>query len=156
MVELISVNSENIGNYVVFEKCYDRQLKEYMSRIYPNHHEDFEEMEATGLLLWSYIFYNKNPIGSIWIEKESKEKKTAVLGVFLADESARGKHLGEEAIGIACRKGAQTLSVDSVELNVRLHNERAIKCYEKCGFKEEYCFTKPNGIEVIHMLKMLS
>jgi len=46
------------------------------------------------------------------------------------------------------------LKIDKVELNVRAANTRAIKCYQKCGFKEVSTITK-NGRKAIHMEKQI-
>ena len=155
MVALLPVNRGNLEWYAAFEEVSNDCLKEYMSRIRPNHSENFEALAADGLLLWDYILVDGKPVGSVWLEKESSEAKTAVLGILIAEESCRGKHTGEEAVRLVCKDGADVLCVDSVELNVRPRNVRAIRCYEKCGFEETERFVKPNGVAVIHMKKEL-
>lgn len=155
MVALLPVNRGNLEWYAAFEEVYDDCLKEFMSRIRPNHSENFEALAAGGLLLWDYILVGGKPVGSVWLEKESSEAKTAVLGILIAEESCRGKHAGEEVVRLICKDGADVLGVDSVELNVRPRNVRAIRCYRKCGFEETERFVKPNGVAVVHMKKDL-
>lgn len=154
-MELIAVSAENLKWYGVFEAKYDTCLKEYLSRIQPYGAEEFEQMAQAGLLLWDYILLDGKPIGSVWLEKGSKDAESAVLGVFIADESCRGKHIGEEAVRLICRDGAEKLGATSIELHVRPRNIRAIRCYRKCGFEETGRFVKPNGVEVIQMIRKL-
>lgn len=155
MVEFLTVDRGNLKWYDAFDRVYDGCLKEYMSRIRPNRSEQFETLAAAGLLMWDYILFEKTPVGSVWLERESSEVKTAKLGIFLAQESCRGRHHGEEAILLACESGRKELGIDLVELNVRPTNLRAIRCYRKCGFEEINRFVKPNGVEVIRMRKIL-
>lgn len=155
MTQLLAVNTENRPRYGAFEKSYDTCLKEYMSRIFPHRADRFAELTEAGLLLWDYILCGGKPVGSVWLEKESAEEETAVLGIFLAEESCRGKHVGEEAVRLICRDGAEKMGISSVELHVRPQNSRAVRCYRKCGFEEAGRFVKPNGVEVIHMIRKL-
>lgn len=155
MIKLLPINGENREWYTEFEKVYETGLKEYMSRIYPHCSERFEALTADGLLLWDYILRDNRPVGSVWLEKGSSEAKTAVLGILIAEESCRGKHVGEEVVRLICRAGADAIGIDSVELNVRPQNTRAIRCYRKCGFEETERFLKPNGVAVVHMKKKL-
>lgn len=155
MVELHAVDRENLKWYDAFDSAYEERLKKYMSRIRPDRFEQFERLTAAGLLIWNYIFLEKKPVGSVWLERESSEAKTAKLGIFIEQESFRGRHLGEEAILLACESGQRAFGIDSVELNVRPTNVRAIRCYRKCGFEEINRFVKPNGVKVIRMRKKL-
>lgn len=154
-MKLLAVSAENLKWHGVFEAKYDVCLKEYLSRILPYGAEQFEQMTQAGLLLWDYILLDGKPIGSVWLEKGSKDAKSAVLGVFIADESCRGKHIGEEAVRLICHDGAEKLGATSIELHVRPRNIRAIRCYRKCGFEETGRFVKPNGVEVIQMIRKL-
>ena len=155
VVGLLPVNAENLKWYDAFDSVYDGSLKEYMSRIRPDRSEQFEALTADGLLLWDYILADGKPVGSVWLERKSREAQTAVLSILIAEESCRGKHYGEEALRLVCRAGAGLLGIRTVELHVRPRNVRAIRCYRKCGFKEAGRFTKPNGVEVIRMTKKL-
>ena len=155
MVELFPVDRKNMKWYDAFDRAYEEYLKEYMSRIRPNHFEQFMALTTAGFLIWDYILFEKRPVGSVWLERETSEAKMAKLGIFITQESCRGKHLGEEAIRLACESGQRALGINSVELNVRPMNVRAIRCYRKCGFDEIDHFVKPNGVEVIRMRKKL-
>lgn len=155
MIELLPVDRENLKWYDAFDRVYDVCLKEYMSRIRPDQAEQFEVFTAAGLLRWNYILFEKKPVGAVWLERKSSEAKTVKLGIFIAEKSCRGRHIGEDVIGLVCESGRKELDVDSIDLNVRPTNVRAIRCYRKCGFEEINRFVKPNGVEVIRMRKKL-
>ena len=42
---------------------------------------------------------------------------------------------GTEAVRLLLRFGFLTLNLNNIRLTVHSFNERAIRCYEKCGFK---------------------
>lgn len=151
MIELVQVERNNLDKYLEFEQKYDGSLKTYMGRVYPDHHELFEERTSSGLLYWRYIVSDGLYVGSVWLERETADLPAAVMGVFIIDDAQRGKRIGEQAIGIAVLQGPGVLGVDRVDLNVRTYNERAIRCYRKCGFQIVSGFTKPDGTEVYRM-----
>lgn len=75
-------------------------------------------------------------IGSIGIERIDNINRTAVLGIFIGDENYRNKGYGTEAIKLILDYGFNYLNLHSVQLYLMSFNERALKCYKKCGFKE--------------------
>lgn len=56
------------------------------------------------------------------------------LGIYLGEE--HGKGYGTEAINLLLKFCFEELNTHRVELSVFTDNERAIKCYTKCGFKK--------------------
>ena len=151
MVELIPICENNIGLYEVFEKNYNNYLKSYLSRIYPHHHEQFKDRMKCNLLFWSYIFSDKNCIGSVWLEKESLGDLSATLGIFIYDEASQGKGIGTYVIKQSVKISAALLKIEKVELRVRTKNTRAYNCYKKCGFHETSRFIKDGNFEVVQM-----
>ena len=63
-------------------------------------------------------------------------KQIAEIGIFIGDESKRNKGLGSEAISLLVKYGFEYLNLNNIMLKVYSFNERAIKSYKKCGFKE--------------------
>jgi RimJ/RimL family protein N-acetyltransferase len=145
---LIPITKDNIKIYTQFEKCYDEKLSQYQSRIYPNNY--IVNME-TNLLNWYYIVADEKYIGSIWLEKTLEIENFAIMGIFIIDNEMRGLGLGEKAICNVVKKDMIYMHINQIILNVRSNNERAIKCYLKCGFKEIEKFKKQNDIECIKM-----
>ncbi len=139
MIELEQITKENISLYSVFEVT---DVSKYQSRIYPDENADKK--------LWYYIKYNDLYIGSIWLEKFSKND-FAVLGIFIANDNYRNKGIGLSAIE-RILKDMKMLGVNKVLLKVREDNIRAIKCYQKAGFVENRRYLKDNGINAIEMI----
>ena len=156
MIQLIPIDNNTLSHYRLFEQEYESRLSRYTSRIHPRQHERYEDLTRQGLLFWRLILCEERYIGSVWLEKDTHSSDTASLGIFILDEPLRGKGIGREVIGLAIDEAAQTLHIRQVELNVRADNPRAFRCYEKCGFAQVSRFTKPNGIEVIRMVKPLN
>ena len=75
-------------------------------------------------------------IGTVSLEKVNIHHRTAVLGIFIGDADYRGKGIGTEAIRLILDYGFNYLNLNNIRLDVLAVNERAIKCYKKCGFKE--------------------
>jgi [ribosomal protein S5]-alanine N-acetyltransferase len=57
------------------------------------------------------------------------------VGIF--DPSVWGKGLGTEITQLVIQYAFEKLKLHRVDLRVLHYNERAIKCYEKCGFIQE-------------------
>ena len=62
--------------------------------------------------------------------------KTAEVGLFIGQEDNRNKGIGTEALSLLVKYGFEYLNLNNIMLRVYSFNERAIKCYKKCGFKE--------------------
>lgn len=75
-------------------------------------------------------------IGTVSLEKIDSINRTAVLGIFIGDKDYRNNGYGTEAIKLILEYGFNYLNLHSVKLDVMAFNERAQKCYQKCGFKE--------------------
>jgi RimJ/RimL family protein N-acetyltransferase len=63
--------------------------------------------------------------------------RAAEIGIGIGEPEARGKGYGTEAIRLLLDYGFGTLNLHRIELRVYENNPRAIRCYEKCGFKRE-------------------
>lgn len=78
-------------------------------------------------------------IGTVGLEKFRKIDRSAVLGIFIGDENFRSKGYGTEAINLILEYGFRYLNLHSIRLDLISVNERAHKCYLKCGFKDTGC-----------------
>ena len=79
---------------------------------------------------------NDEMIGTVSLENINYINRSAKLGIFIGEEKRRGKGIGKEAIQLILDYGFHYLNLNSIQLSVFAFNERAIACYEKCGFKE--------------------
>ena len=75
-------------------------------------------------------------IGSISLEKINHLRRTATLGIFIGNKNYRNNGYGTEAIKLILEYGFKYLNLNNIKLDLIEFNERALKCYKKCGFKE--------------------
>ncbi len=75
-------------------------------------------------------------IGNISLIEVDLIHRNAVLGIFIGDDSNRGKGYGKEAIKLLLEYGFNNLNLNNIMLSVYSFNKRAIKVYESLGFKK--------------------
>ncbi len=75
-------------------------------------------------------------IGTVSIEQINFINRTGTLGIFIGDKDYRDKGYGTEAIKLILEYAFQYINLNNVMLTVMSYNDRAKRCYEKCGFKE--------------------
>ena len=89
---------------------------------------------------FSIIELNHNKlIGTISLENFHWIDRSAVLGIFIGDKDFRNNGYGTEAIKLLLEYGFKYLNLHSIRLDLLSINERAHKCYLKCGFKDTGC-----------------
>ena len=96
-----------------------------------------ENIVKNGSLQFSIV--NKEDdtlIGNCGFNEIDTLKQIAEIGIFIGDEEKRGKGLGTEAVSLLIKYGFEYLNLNNIMLRVYSFNERAIKSYKKCGFKE--------------------
>jgi RimJ/RimL family protein N-acetyltransferase len=79
---------------------------------------------------------NDKLIGTVGLESIDHLNRTATLGIFIGDKEFRSKGYGTEAIKLILEYGFKYLNLKNIKLDLMEFNERALKCYKKCGFKE--------------------
>ena len=77
------------------------------------------------------------PLGTVLIKNIEPEHGRAELGIFLGEDSGRGKGYGTEAVRLAVGFAFKTLKLHRVHLQALAFNAQAIACYRKVGFIEE-------------------
>ena len=75
-------------------------------------------------------------IGTVSLENFNSVNRSAVLGIFIGDGDYRSNGYGTEAIKLILEYGFKYLNLHSIRLELLDVNERAHKCYLKCGFKD--------------------
>jgi RimJ/RimL family protein N-acetyltransferase len=76
-------------------------------------------------------------VGHIGYEHLDLRRRNTELGIVLGYPDMLSKGIGTEAIRLFLRVCFEELGLHRVGLRVLRANERGIRCYEKCGFKEE-------------------
>lgn len=79
---------------------------------------------------------NDKLIGTVSLEGFNDVNRSAVLGIFIGDCNYRSNGYGTEAIKLILEYGFKYLNLHSIRLELLDVNERAHKCYLKCGFKD--------------------
>jgi RimJ/RimL family protein N-acetyltransferase len=108
------------------------EIYKYLSHSRPGYLREKDGFAESRTLLYM-LKLDSNFIGTAWLEDISHED--AKLGIYIADVGSRGKGIGEKAIKELVEIAVHELKLKSIYLNVRDYNERAIRCYSKCGFK---------------------
>ena len=75
-------------------------------------------------------------IGNCGIGDVSPVDRTGELGILIGDKRFWNRGFGTDAVRLLLRFGFLTLGLNNIRLRVHAFNERAIRCYEKCGFKQ--------------------
>ncbi len=76
-------------------------------------------------------------IGNCGLHRIDLKNRCAMFGIFIGDQNYWGKGYGTDATNTILRYGFEQLGLNRVELWVYDFNPRAIRAYEKAGFKRE-------------------
>ncbi len=76
-------------------------------------------------------------IGNIALEEIDWKNRKATLGIVIGEKGRWGQGYGTEAIRTLLRFAFEELNLNRVSLAVFDFNERARRCYRRCGFQEE-------------------
>lgn len=76
-------------------------------------------------------------IGGCGINNLDWKNGVAIVGIMIGHKDYRGKGYGTDAMKVLIDFIFNQINVNKVQLHVFAFNERAIKSYKKCGFKEE-------------------
>lgn len=84
-----------------------------------------------------YIIEDKitnEPVGSVYLRDINAKNKSAEYGIFIGEDSARGKGFGSETASLFSQFSLNTLGLHRIFLRVFSENKSAIKSYEKASF----------------------
>jgi UDP-4-amino-4,6-dideoxy-N-acetyl-beta-L-altrosamine N-acetyltransferase len=76
-------------------------------------------------------------IGNIGLHDIDWKNRSAVLGIVIAEKEYWGQGCGSDAIKALLRFAFDEMNLNRIHLSAFDFNERAIRCYEKCGFRRE-------------------
>lgn len=99
--------------------------------------EWYENSIAQGAKFMIRTVEDNRLIGFVDLDGFDWSARNAWVGIGIGDADYRGKGYGTEAMLILLRYAFSALNLHRVNLGVFAFNERAIKSYEKCGFKYE-------------------
>ncbi len=94
--------------------------------------ESFTEIE-----FMIYPIQADKPIGFVGLDGIAWHNRTSWVGIGIGERDYWGKGYGTEAMQIISRYAFEELGLYRLNLNVFSYNTRAIRVYEKAGFKVE-------------------
>ena len=74
-------------------------------------------------------------IGNCGLHNVNFKNRKAVIGIFIGDKNYWNKGYGTDTTRTLIRFGFEELGLNLVELKVYAFNPRAMRCYEKAGFR---------------------
>ncbi len=114
----------------------------------------FKTFEDSSVMLWFIIMDDEDEIGTIWFEKKNPDKLEIDLGIYLNRVDLFGKGIGRTLIKYAIDTFLSENDAEELYLDVRKENIRAIRCYEKSGFKTNQEGEKTTSYGIIKFLRM--
>jgi len=122
-------NDQEVAHYItVFLPMTKGEEEKWVEELTNKKHTDIT------LLI---VAENNTPIGNLGLHRIDARNRTATLGITIGDKNYWGRGYGSEAIELLLSYAFNTLNLRKVCLSVIDFNERAIRCYEKCGFRVE-------------------
>lgn len=105
----------------------------------PNHEAWFEGIvKKTDLFIFGVRRIEDDKlIGSCQLNNLNYVSRTAELQIRIATDEDRGKGFGSDAVQLLLKFAFDDLNLNKVYLNVFSTNARAIKAYQKAGFRQE-------------------
>ena len=79
-------------------------------------------------------------VGSVYLRDIDRQNQKCEYGIFIGEDSCRGKGIGSAAARLALGYAFETLELNRVFLRVFAENLRAQKSYENAGFRYEGTF----------------
>ena len=76
-------------------------------------------------------------IGNCSLSTRDPANREALLGILIGEPAYRDGGYGTDAMRLLCRFGFDQMNVERIELTVYGDNARAIRVYEKVGFRHE-------------------
>lgn len=131
-------NSEDVEIFTSW--LNDFETTDYLGRSYQivtlDAERQYLENPKDDVYAFFIVTMENKLIGTVSLEKVNYINRTATLGIFIGDKDYRNSGYGTEAIKLILDFGFNYLNLNNINLDVLSFNERAQKCYKKCGFKE--------------------
>lgn len=122
-------NSEGVRKNFIYQALFTRQ----------SHENWIKTKVETGEVVQFIIcdLADDTPYGSVYIRDIDMTHKKGEYGIFIGEESARGRGLGSATAKLMLKYCFEELGLHRVYLRALAGNDRAIKSYENAGFKRE-------------------
>ena len=119
----------------------DPETRRFMAIRYPLSMAEEEKWWERFLDRDDYIFAieaeDGTYIGNIGLHNIEPENHRAMLGIIIGDKCYWGQGYGTDVIRAFLGWVFGYLNLNRIYLTVYSYNQRAIRCYQKCGFRHE-------------------
>ncbi len=122
-------NSDAVRKRFIYQKPFTKE----------SHENWIKTMIDTGEAVQMIICLKEGdvPVGSVYIRDIDTIHHKGEYGIFIGEESARGKGVGTAAARQMIEYAFKELKLHRLFLRVFADNEQAIKSYKKAGFRKE-------------------
>ncbi len=122
-------NSEEVRRNFIYRKPFTRE----------GHENWIRTMIETGRAVQMVIcsIPSGRPLGSVYIRDIDREHNKAEYGIFIGESQDRGRGMGTAAAKLMLRYCFREEKLHRVYLRALAGNDRAVRSYEKAGFKKE-------------------
>jgi len=126
---ILWLNDEEVRQYLMRSSPLNKiREKEFVEELYKDYRE---------IVLGIVLKENDQLIGNINLQRISIPHRQAELGVFIGDKSYWSKGYGTDALLLMLKYGFDQINLHRIYLTVLSFNPRAIRAYEKVGFRRE-------------------
>ena len=140
-VFLRAVTYDDVDRFVAW--LNDQEVNRYLERQFPLNairerewvESQYKSRDAVSLAL--VLKEEDRPIGVVGLDDIDPIHRNAEFGIFIGDKASWDKGYGTEAARLMVRYGFDTLNLERISLRVFDYNTRAIRAYEKVGFRKE-------------------
>lgn len=120
------INDLEIGQFVLFSSDVFDVEKE---------RETLKNLMKTGLIFAIVENQTNKVIGNCGLHMVNEVHRRAGFGIFIGEKTFWNQGIGTEATQLVLDYGFNILNLNHINLEVVAYNHRAVKCYEKVGFK---------------------
>ena len=122
-------NSETVRKNFIYQEPFTRE----------GHESWIKNMVETGKVVQMVICETADdkPLGSVYIRDIDRQHNKAEYGIFIGEESARGRGVGTAAARLMLEYCFREEKLHRVYLRAFASNAGAIRSYEKAGFTRE-------------------
>jgi RimJ/RimL family protein N-acetyltransferase len=140
MTKLRALAHDDLAHFVRW--INDPEVRQFMVMRYPLSMTEEEQWwqefkNRTGDHIFAIDTEDGTYIGNIGLHNVDWENRQAMLGIMIGDKAFWGQGYGTDAIRTTLRWAFDYLNLNRVWLTVYDYNQRAYRCYVKCGFRPE-------------------
>jgi UDP-4-amino-4,6-dideoxy-N-acetyl-beta-L-altrosamine N-acetyltransferase len=139
-IRLRAIEREDIPTFVRWFN--DPEVRRYLEMYLPMSKAEEEQWFEAHLKNDSNRFFGIETaegvlIGNVGLHSIDWKNRSAVLGIVIAEKEYWGKGYGSDAITTLLRFAFGEMNLHRIHLSAFEFNERAMGCYERCGFRRE-------------------